>query len=137
MAITPSGDDIYFEIRQPLTPADPDSSTDVYDARINGGFSFTPGPVCTGETCQPPATPAPPKKAPPSSQPGPGNPPQPKPCPKGKVRKKNGKCVPKHKKHSGKKHHGKKTGLNREVESEHRSAHPSDHFHRKQGDALA
>lgn len=113
-AIDPSGEDIYFESPQQLTPADGDGSTDVYDARIGGGFSFAPSPVCAGETCQPGAS-NPPASGPPGSRStGPGNPIPPKPCPKGKVVK-GGKCVKKHKgkhhkKKSHQKHHGKKTG---------------------------
>jgi hypothetical protein len=106
--ISGSGQDIYFATSGALTPADGDDLGDVYDARIGGGFSFTPRPICTGEGCQPDPTPAPPEKAPLSAQPGPGNPSQPKPCRKGKVRSKKGKCVKKPKKHSGKKHHAKK-----------------------------
>jgi hypothetical protein len=111
-SITGSGQDVYFESAQPLTPADGDDLADVYDARIGGGFSFAPPPICAGETCQPDPSPAPPKKAPLSAQPGPGNPPPPKPCPKGKVRNKKGKCVPKHHKKHQKKSH-KKAGHNR------------------------
>ncbi len=112
VAIDGSGDDIYFESTQALTPADGDTSVDVYDARVGGGFSFAPKPTCTGEACQPESTPSPPRKAPLSSQPGPGNPPLPKPCAKGKVRNKKGKCVKKAKKHHGKKgkQNGKKAG---------------------------
>jgi hypothetical protein len=104
VAIEGSGRDIYFQTPAALSPADDDSVVDVYDARIGGGFSFAEKPICTGEGCQPGATPAPPSKAPLSAQPGPGNPPPPKTCPKGKVLKKNGKCVKK----PGKKHHSKK-----------------------------
>jgi len=103
-AITASGDDIYFNTPGALTPADGDDQADVYDARIGGGFSFSPTPICTGEACQPPAIPAPPTKAPLSAIPGPGNPKQKPPCPKGKVRNKKGKCVKK----PSKKHHHKK-----------------------------
>jgi hypothetical protein len=108
-AIAGSGRDIYFETNAALSPADGDERTDVYDARIDGGFSFAEN-VCSGEGCQPPVSPPPPATPRASEQPGPGNPAQPKPCPKGKVRK-HGKCVKKSsKKHSGKKHHGKKAG---------------------------
>jgi hypothetical protein len=110
VGITGSGADIYFNSAQPLTPADGDGATDFYDARIGGGFSFAQAVPCSGEKCQPDATPPPPKKAPLSAQPGPGNPPPPKPCPKGKVRKQKGKCVKKHKKHSGKKASHKQGG---------------------------
>jgi hypothetical protein len=106
-SVSASGQDIYFGTGGALTPADGDDAGDIYDARIGGGFSFAQAAPCSGEACQPVATPAPAKVAPGSAQPGPGKPPQPKPCPKGKV-KKHGKCVKKPKKHSGKKHHGKK-----------------------------
>jgi hypothetical protein len=107
-AITPSGQDIYFETAQALTPADGDSATDVYDARIGGGFSFPSPPVCIGEDCQgerhEPVHPKPLG----SQIPGPGNPKQKPPCPKGKVGKKSGRCVKKHKKHHKKSGKGKK-----------------------------
>jgi hypothetical protein len=112
--ITGSGQDIYFESSQPLTPADPDDSPDVYDARIGGGFSFAQAAPCSGEACQPPASgrvaaPAPVTVQPPAD---PGNV-KPKTCPKGKIRKHN-KCVKKnkkhHKKHPAKKHRSKKAG---------------------------
>jgi hypothetical protein len=102
-----SGEDIYVQTAARLTPSDGDTLLDVYDVRVDGGFAqHQEG--CAGETCRPGATPAPAQKAPSSKQPGSGNPTQPKPCPKGKV-KKHGKCVKKSsKKHSGKRHHGKK-----------------------------
>jgi hypothetical protein len=110
-AITGSGQDIYFQTPGALTPADGDDQVDVYDARIGGGFSFAKEPPCLGAggACQshspgPAPTPAPVTAKPPAD---PGNV-KPKTCPKGKVRKKNGKCVKKPKKHTGKKHHGKK-----------------------------
>ena len=104
-----SGQDIYFETAQPLTPADPDDLFDVYDARIGGGFDFSSS-SCTGEACLPATTPGQANKAPSSAQPGPGNPTQPKPCSKGKVRK-HGRCVKKpNKKASKKGGHGKRAG---------------------------
>ncbi len=99
-AIDGSGQDIFFGTSGALTPADDDSNGDVYDARVDGGFSFAHAAACSGETCRLSATPSPAKKAPSSEQPSSGNPPQPKPCPKGKV-KKHGKCVKK----ASKKHH--------------------------------
>ena len=109
-AIDGSGQDIYFTTRGALTPADGDDLADVYDARIGGGFSFAQTPFCSGETCQPDPAPAPADEAPSSVQPGPGNPPSPRPCSKGKIRKKNGKCVKKPKKHHGKKASHKRAG---------------------------
>ncbi len=98
-AISGSGRDIYFETTAQLTPSDIDVVTDVYDARVEGGFKVPEVTPCSGETCQPPATPAPVTMAPSSSQPNVGNPPPPKRCSKGKTLKK-GKCVKKpHKKH--------------------------------------
>ena len=111
-AISASGRDIYFGTSQQLVPSDRDYSEDVYDARIEGGFSFVPEPVCTGEACQPPRSGPPASPAPETAKPGgEGNVKPPKPCPKGKVRNKKGKCVPKHKKHQKKSH--KKAGHNR------------------------
>ena len=50
--LTGSGRDLYFQTREPLTQADPDLVFDVYDARIDGGFSFKTVPACSGEGCQ-------------------------------------------------------------------------------------
>ena len=106
--INGSGQDIYIQTAARLNPSDTDFAADVYDARVVGGFpQHQEG--CAGETCQASGTPAPTRQTPSSEQPGSGNPPQPRPCPKGKVRNKKGKCVKKtHKRHSGKKSHGKK-----------------------------
>jgi hypothetical protein len=109
-SISASGRDIYFETPGALSPADPDLSVDVYDARVGGGFSFAQS-SCSGEGCQAPVVPPPPPPAPEgraSDNPGAGNPKPPKSCPKGKVRRR-GKCVKKpSKKHGAKKHHSKK-----------------------------
>jgi hypothetical protein len=111
-SIDGSGQNIYFESPGALTPADGDDQSDVYDARIGGGFSFAQAAPCSGAggACQshvpaPAPVPAPVTAQPPAD---PGNV-VPKACPKGKVAKGN-KCVKKkkHKKHSGKKNHGKK-----------------------------
>jgi hypothetical protein len=54
-----SGDDVFFSTRQRLTPTDEDERFDVYDARVEGGFSTPPStPPCEGEACRP-AQPAP------------------------------------------------------------------------------
>jgi hypothetical protein len=113
VAIDSLGEDIYFESAQQLTSADGDDSTDIYDARIGGGFSFASNP-CVGENCQPDPTPPSPNPPSPANQPdGDGNVKSPKSCPKGKVRNKKGKCVKKHTKgqthkKQSKKHPGKK-----------------------------
>jgi hypothetical protein len=63
-AIDADGQDIYFTSPGALSPADPDNVDDVYDARVGGGFSFAPENRCSGETCQPPASPSPSDPAP-------------------------------------------------------------------------
>ena len=111
VAIDGSGNDIYFQTRGVLTPADVDSAVDVYDARVGGGFSFTEAAACSGEACQPSQSLSQPASTSPANQPnGEGNV-KPKKCAKGKVIK-GGKCVKKpNKKHHKKAH--KKAGHNR------------------------
>ncbi len=64
--ITPSGRDIYFTTNDAVLAADGDASTDIYDARIGGGFEHatTPSPCsgdeCRGQRSQPPSLPTPP-----------------------------------------------------------------------------
>src|SRR6185312_8337224 len=105
-----SGQDIYFSTRDALTPSDGDAILDVYDARVNGGFSFPEAPVCSGEACQPSGAGAPPSPGPATSQ---SRAPEAGPrlvCPKGKVLEK-GKCTKKPvKKHGKKKHKQDKRG---------------------------
>jgi len=107
--ITLDGDDVFFSTRDSLVGQDIDNgSSDVYDARVNGGF---PAPVgvdlCESESaCQGAAAAPPGFTAPATTTPGRGNPPKhkkrPKRC-KGKAKKKHGKCVKKkHGKHSSK-----------------------------------
>ncbi len=74
-----SGDDVFFLTRQQLVAADGDEALDVYDARVDGGFSPAVAAPCGGEACRPPVTPAPAiYGAPPSATfVGAGNPPQP------------------------------------------------------------
>jgi len=87
-----NGDDVFFATTQSLWAPDP-GLWDIYDARVNGGFTVPPSPQepCEG-SCQNPGPP-PPNQAPPTSTfVGPGDTPQmpkPKRCRKGthKVRK--------------------------------------------------
>jgi hypothetical protein len=49
---TPDGHDVFFTTSQRLVPGDKDSSVDLYDARVDGGFPY-PGraPACEGDAC--------------------------------------------------------------------------------------
>jgi hypothetical protein len=50
-----NGDDAFFYTTAQLVGADIDTSMDVYDARIAGGFGESPPPpVCEGDACQSP-----------------------------------------------------------------------------------
>ena len=60
--ISPSGRDIFFRTAEGLVPADTDGLSDIYDARIDGGFPPAPAPrqACSGDACQGPlSNPAP------------------------------------------------------------------------------
>jgi hypothetical protein len=105
VSIDGSGQDIYVQTGARLTATDVDTSLDVYDARIDGGFpQHQEG--CAGETCQPPTSASPSSSASPANHPnGEGNL-KPKTCPKGKVLK-GKKCVKKHQKKHKTKHHKK------------------------------
>lgn len=97
------GSDAFFATRAQLSGWDDDAAYDLYDARVDGGFSEPPAGTagCNGaDSCRAPVSPAPP---PPSigsgSVEGPGDP---KYCRKGTRRVKKGdsvRCVNKHKKH--------------------------------------
>jgi hypothetical protein len=97
-----SGHNAFIVTRQALAGSDTDTSYDLYDVRLGGGFPAPPPPhvICQSETCQGSLT-APPAAAPLSSGvEGPPNPRSPR-CPKGKhlVRAKGkARCV-KTKKH--------------------------------------
>ena len=54
---TPTGSDVFFSTREPLTALDDDKQVDVYDARAAGGFPepALPPPACEGDACQPAA----------------------------------------------------------------------------------
>jgi NHL repeat len=98
----PTGNNVFFGTQSSLVAKDY-GLNDVYDARVDGGFSeTTPKPICEGEACQSP--PPPPPDVTPSSESiqGPGNPvgvkPKPRRCRKGtrRVRRKGKvRCVPK------------------------------------------
>lgn len=50
---SPSGADVVFSTYDPLVPQDVDGAEDLYDARIDGGFSAAPVPSeCSGDACQ-------------------------------------------------------------------------------------
>jgi hypothetical protein len=96
-----TGDDVFFLTSAQLAKTDTDTSLDVYDVRVDGGFPEAVKPVeCSGDACQPPAVP--PNDVTPGSLTfsGAGNVVE---CPKGKV-KRHGRCV---KKHKHRKHHKK------------------------------
>lgn len=47
------GTDVYFQTDQGLVPKDTDNASDVYDARVGGGFAEAPAtPKCSGEGCR-------------------------------------------------------------------------------------
>ena len=70
-----NGDDAFFITRQQLALRDRDEFLDVYDARVNGGFSETETPNCAGEeACRGGLTSAPEPQSPGSASfAGPGN----------------------------------------------------------------
>jgi hypothetical protein len=73
----PDGSDVFFMTAEPLLGRDGDTSYDVYDARVGGGFAESAGasPPCEAEAqCRGAATPAPAFSAPQSAVfVGPGN----------------------------------------------------------------
>jgi DNA-binding beta-propeller fold protein YncE len=109
---SPTGNDVFFGTAESLLTQDPDL-IDIYDARIEGGFSPIPppAPICEGEDCLKPSPSPPGFAAPPSEGIHPGNPPLKKPikCPKGKHRViKGGKERCAKNKSKAHKHKGKK-----------------------------
>jgi hypothetical protein len=94
-----SGDDVFIFTREQLVPQDQDALQDVYDVRAGGGLAsqHPSSPVpCEGDACRGAGSVA--DQHPSSgsgSFTGPGNPPAPRPCPKGKVRR-GKRCVPRH-----------------------------------------
>jgi hypothetical protein len=106
--ISPSGQDVFFATSQALVPQDTDELSDVYDARIGGGFPEPPAPrqQCSSDACQGPLTNPAPLLVPGSVSQAPGenlSPPASSPvsaksrpkavkCKRGRVKRK-GKCV--------------------------------------------
>jgi hypothetical protein len=60
--ISASGRDITFHTQRGEVPADTDGVGDIYDARVNGGFHYSPPPAPCGspEACRPSTSPPPP-----------------------------------------------------------------------------
>ena len=55
-----NGNDVFFLTRDQLVPEDQDENVDLYDARVDGGFSAPPvSAPCSGSDCQGPPTQAP------------------------------------------------------------------------------
>ncbi len=84
----PSGDDLFFTTEDRLVGQDTDTSIDVYDARIDGGFPAPAiPPSCSGDACQGQLSSAPTLLSPGSEFQAGGNPPlagEPAPLPKKK-----------------------------------------------------
>ena len=103
-----NGDDVFITTTDHLAPQDIESATQIYDARVDGGFPYRPFTTgCNSGQCQGPQTPAPVFGAPASATfVGLGNPvsaasalavkAKAKKCKRGFVKKKN-KCVRKKK----------------------------------------
>ena len=71
---SPSGNDAFFITREQLLLRDKDQQLDLYDARVDGGFSENAPPPCLGEACRGPGSSAPEQQGPGSSSfAGPGN----------------------------------------------------------------
>ncbi len=109
-----NGSDVFIKTTDDLAPQDIENSTEIYDARVDGGFPYTPpSSGCDSGQCQGPQTPAPAVFGAPASATfvGLGNPPQPAAVPVAKAKR------PKPKKHkqkarAGKRGKGAKRGRN-------------------------
>jgi hypothetical protein len=105
---SPSGKDAFFTTRAALLPSDVDDFTDLYDARVGGGFEEGAVVPCEAEACKGPAADPPAQPAAASAAfSGPGNPPATRPCAKGKVRRR-GRCVKPRKRHRKHSRHAKR-----------------------------
>ena len=114
--VSPNGRDVLFKSPNALLPSGSDTTPQLYDARIGGGFPNPEPPApCGGDLCQGAPTPPPPTESSGTSQfSGPGNQtkkPTPK-CSKGKVRKR-GSCVKKSKSKKRASKNSKKANANR------------------------
>jgi hypothetical protein len=114
IGIDPPGQNVFFTTASKLVGQDTDELSDLYDARVDGGFPPPDLSRCEGEACRLPASPALPVSSPATAVFGAGNQAGPTPkCRKNFVRK-HGKCVisakhhRKHGKHHKKKPHGPK-----------------------------
>ena len=56
---SPSGRDAFFTTWNQLVPQDKDNLTDLYDARVGGGFPYSAQEPCLGEACRGPGSFAP------------------------------------------------------------------------------
>jgi hypothetical protein len=107
-SISGSGDDIYIETTEPLSPQDRDDISDVYDLRRDGGFGVQASNSCAEEaTCREATTTFSIPQSPSTTGSTAGNPPMPASCRHGKVRR-GGKCVVRKQPHHQKKGHHKK-----------------------------
>ena len=52
VGIDASGQDVFFTTEAPLVAQDSDQLSDLYDARVNGGFPAPKAVECSGEGCQ-------------------------------------------------------------------------------------
>ncbi|HEV7771391.1 MAG TPA: hypothetical protein VGO66_12145 [Solirubrobacterales bacterium] len=104
---SPSGRDVFFMTFDPLVGWDVDKNSDIYDARIGGGFPEPPatGAPCEGEACRGASGSASPGSGAGTAVfQGAGNPAsETSACPKGKVRR-HGQCVKKPTRKHAKKH---------------------------------
>jgi hypothetical protein len=73
LGLTPSGRDLFFITAAQVLGADRDINTDIYDARLGGGFApeETPQP-CSGDACQGQRSQQPSSAGPPAAGPGGG-----------------------------------------------------------------
>jgi hypothetical protein len=69
--VTADGLDVTFITNQAITPEDGDTITDIYDARVLGGFAHPAPPVCIGEECAGPPSPSPSAGSPGTDKAGP------------------------------------------------------------------
>ncbi len=119
---TRSGRDVFFLTRERLVGWDTDNNTDIYTARIGGGFPEPPPqlPVCEGEACRGQGSSAPENLGAGTAVfDGPGNVQKsldkPKRCKRGFVKRK-GKCVKRAQNRRGKRGHRRAAGQDRRAD---------------------